>query len=96
MQYHGDLLVQVQRHYLRRIDLRDKLIASHDPALLKDLVSVMSHPAASLLGELWQHWEIYRPALVNDIALLSCQQKSLASIFTVLIEKKQILEMSPL
>lgn len=88
IQYHGDLLAQAQRHYLRRVDLREKLIADHDPAILKDLVAVMSHTAAKLLDELWQHWEIYRPALVSDIGLLNCQQKSLASVFTALIEKK--------
>ncbi|MBC3929771.1 contractile injection system tape measure protein [Undibacterium sp. CY21W] len=88
IQYHGDLLAQAQRRYLRRIDLRNKLIADHDPAILKDLIAALSETAAHLLEELWHQWEIYRQALRNDMSLMTCQQKSLASVFNALLEQK--------
>jgi len=88
IQYHGDLLAQAQWRYLRRIDLRNKLIADHNPAILKDLVAALSETAAHLLEELWHQWEIYRPALLNDMPLMTCQQKSLASVFNALLEQK--------
>jgi hypothetical protein len=55
VQSHATELAEAARHYLARSDVRERLVAHTDAAMLKDLLGALSRPAMRLVDPILQH-----------------------------------------
>ncbi|GGC76648.1 contractile injection system tape measure protein [Undibacterium terreum] len=83
---HADLLAQAARHYLRRADLRERLIANTDVGMLKELLNALSAPVYQLVAPILQHDAQCNAMLAAPLALSEFQGRVLRFAFTQAME----------
>ncbi|MFZ4875523.1 contractile injection system tape measure protein, partial [Janthinobacterium sp. Mn2066] len=84
--FHADVLAEAARRYLRRADVRDKLIARADAGMLRILLHAISVPVAQFVDLVWPHAAQCNAVLANPLPAQAFEQRLLRFAFTQALE----------